>query len=57
MIKRISLGEYNFEKYRRMRIKDVEGKAIEKICIKRAEKYVSFKEECILPCSLPRLSH
>ena len=30
VIKKTSLGEYNFEKQRRVKIKDVEGKAIEK---------------------------
>ena len=50
MIKRTSLGEYNFEKYKIMRIKDVEGNTIKKRCIKEvhnknreAKKYVQFQ--------------
>ena len=64
MIQRRSLGEYNFEKYKKMRIKDGERKEIEKDVQKRGAnrklksiKVYNSKEECVLPCSLPSLSN
>ena len=65
LIKRTSLGEYNFGKKRRMKIKDVKGESIEKRCtkegsqqkIEKLKKNTISKGECVLPCSLPSLSH